>query len=229
MDKPLHKDARPSRVRNDTFNPRLGFDRGRSVFVFALWQLVKTFFFLTAIPWPSWLKTLILRAFGAKVGHNVYWKPRVNIHIPWKLEVGDYTWVGEEVCIINFAPVIIGAHCCLSQQSVICSGNHDYRHTDMRYRHEPIKLANGVWIGACTFVGPGVEIGTDAVVAACAMVSKSLEGGWVYAGKPCRRVRQRWAEDVDHAHHKRHSPRTAVAVTHADPAHPEQVHPEMGE
>lgn len=181
-----------SRVRNDLFDPHLGFDLGRPRWVLAIWQLVKTCFFLTPLPWPSELKSVILRAFGAKVGRKVYWKPRVNIHLPWKLVVGDSTWIGEEVNIVNFVPVSIGAHCCLSQRAFICSGNHDYRSTDMRYRHAPISIGDGVWVGASVFVGPGVTIGTDAVITACSVVSHDLEGGWVHSGFPCQPIRSRW-------------------------------------
>ena len=185
------------RTRNDQFDSRKDFDLGRPKWVFILWYLFKCIFFLPAFPWPSGLKTRLLRWFGADVGKGVYWKPRVNIHIPWKLKVGDFTWVGEEVNIINFAPVTIGAHCCLSQRSFICSGNHDYRSPDMRYRHAPIILEDGVLVGAAAFVGPGVTVGTDAVITACSLASKSLAGGWVYAGNPCQPMRWRWSDDLD--------------------------------
>lgn len=188
----LHPDS--SRVRNDLFDSRKGFDLGRPRWVFLLWYLVKCVFFLSSIPWPSGFKSWLLRRFGTEVGRGVYWKPRVNIHIPWKLTVGDHTWVGEEVAIINFAPVRIGAHCCLSQRSVLCSGNHDYRSPDMRYRHAPILLENGVWVGAGAFVGPGVTVGTDAVITAMSMASHAIEGGWVHAGHPCKAIRRRWSE-----------------------------------
>lgn len=181
-------------VRNDLFDNRKDFDLGRPRWVFMLWYLFKCAFFLNALPWPSSFKSWLLRLFGAKIGKRVYWKPRVNIHIPWKLKIGDYTWVGEEVCIINFAPVTIGSHCCLSQRSFICSGNHDYSSPDMRYRHAPIILEDGVWVGAGAFVGPGVTVGTDAVVTAMSLANHSLDGGWVYAGQPCKAVRKRWIE-----------------------------------
>ena len=184
----------PSRVRNDLFDNRIGFDLGRPRLTFIAWYLVECFFFLSPLPWPSWLKSSLLRLFGAKIGKAVYWKPRINIHIPWNLEVGDHTWMGEEVCIINFAPVTIGAHCCLSQRSFLCAANHDYRSPDMRYRHSPIKFGNGVWIGACAFVGPGVEIGHDAVLTAMSLANRSLEAGYIYAGNPCSRLRSRWAK-----------------------------------
>jgi putative colanic acid biosynthesis acetyltransferase WcaF len=183
-----------SRVRNDLFDKSNDFDLGRSRLVFAIWYLVKCAFFLSALPWPSAFKSCLLRLFGAEVGRGVYWKPRVNVHIPWRLKVGDYTWVGEEVCIINFEPVTIGAHCCLSQRSFLCSGNHDYRSPDMKYRHAPIALENGVWVGAGSFVGPGVIVGADAVITAMSVVNRSLEGGWVYAGHPCAPARRRWEE-----------------------------------
>ena len=185
---------RSSRIRNDLFDHSKNFDLGKPRWVFALWYLLKCIFFLSPFPWPSRFKSWLLRMFGAEIGQNVYWKTRVNIHIPWKLRVGDFTWVGEEVNIINFAPVGIGAHCCLSQRSFICSGNHDYRSPDMRYRHAPIILEDGVWVGAAAFVGPGVTVGTDAVITACSVAVKSLAGGWVYAGNPCQSVRRRWLE-----------------------------------
>jgi putative colanic acid biosynthesis acetyltransferase WcaF len=181
-----------SRVRNDLFDRRKGFDLGRSRPVFVIWYLLKSLFFLSAIPWPSRFKSGLLRLFGAEVGQGVNWKPRVNIHIPWKLKVGDYTWVGEEVCIINFAPISIGAHCCLSQRSFLCSGNHNYRLTDMQYQHAPIVLENGVWVGAGAFIGPGVTVGADAVIIAMSLAIRSLEGAWVYVGQPCTPMWRRW-------------------------------------
>ena len=183
-----------SRVRNDLFDNRQGFELGRARWVFVFWYLLKCVFFLSAFPWPSRFKSWLLRRFGAEIGREVYWKPRINIHIPWKLKVGDFTWIGEEVCIINFAPVSIGANCCLSQRSFLCSGNHDYRSPDMRYRHAPIVLEDGVWVGAGAFVGPGVIIGTDAVITVMSLANRSLEGGWIYAGNPCQPVRRRWPE-----------------------------------
>jgi putative colanic acid biosynthesis acetyltransferase WcaF len=186
-----------SRVRNDLFDKRKGFELGRSRFVFALWYFTKRVFFLSPLPWPSRAKSWLLRLFGAEVGQGVYWKPRVNIHLPWKLKVGDHTWVGEEVCVINFAAVNIGAHCCLSQRSFLCAANHDYRSPEMSYRHAPIVLEDGVWIGAGAFIGPGVTVGVDAVITAMSLANRSLEGGWIYSGQPCAPVRRRWQPGYD--------------------------------
>lgn len=181
-----------SKVRLDQFDPRFRFSRGRPVWVFLLWYFLKCVFFLSPIPWPAELRSILLRWFGATVGSRVYWKPRVNIHFPWKLTVGDHCWVGEEVCIYNFEPVTIGSHCCLSQRVMVCCGNHDYRRPDMAYRNAPITLADGVWIGAQSFLGPGLTVGVDTDVAAGSVVTSDLPAGLVCQGNPCIAVRRRW-------------------------------------
>jgi putative colanic acid biosynthesis acetyltransferase WcaF len=168
-----------SRVRNDLFDPKKGFERGRSRAFFALWYCCKVMFFLTAIPWPSQLKRCLLRVFGARIGRGVIIKPRVNVHFPWKLSVGDHSWVGEEVSIVNFEPVSIGAHVCVSQRVFICAGNHDFRDLAMAYRNAPIDIKDGAWIAAQVFVGPGVVIGEDAVVTAACCIVRDVEPGGV--------------------------------------------------
>src|SRR6516162_6346266 len=135
-----------TRVRNDSFDPRQGLDRGRPIWFVAFWYMVKCLLFLSHWPFPSRLKCVLLRSFGARIGKGVLIKPRVNIHFPWKLTVGDFTWIGEEVFILNFEPVCIGAHCCISQRAFLCTGNHDYRQEHMPYRNAPITIEDGAWI-----------------------------------------------------------------------------------
>ena len=89
-------------------------------------------------------KADLLRLFGAKIGRAVYLKPRVNIHFPWKLSIGDHTWIGEEVEIYNFEPVSVGSNCCLSQRTFFCAANHDYTDPAMSYRNAPIIVEDGV-------------------------------------------------------------------------------------
>jgi len=181
-----------TRVRNDLFDPSDGLDRGRPAWTETLWYACKVVFFLSALPWPRSLRRLLLRAFGAKVGEGVVIKPRVNIHLPWKLSIGRHAWVGEEVCILNFEPVHIGAQACISQRAFLCTGNHDFRDPAMRYRNRGITVGEGAWIGAQVFVDPGAEIGEDAVVTAGSIVLGSLPAATICSGNPCRPVKPRW-------------------------------------
>jgi len=183
-----------TRVRNDLFDNKLGHDRGATVFVFAAWYLVKCFFFLSPLPWPSRVRVWWLRLFGGRVGRDVYLKPRVNIHYPWKISIGDYTWVGEEVCIINFESVDIGKHCCLSQRATVCAGNHDYRDPAMRYRNAPITLADGCWIACGAFVGPGITVGVDAMVSAGSILNANVADRVIVQGNPAKPIGYRYKD-----------------------------------
>jgi putative colanic acid biosynthesis acetyltransferase WcaF len=181
-----------TRVRNDLFDPSDGLDRGRPRWVEACWYLVKCALFLTPLPVPSRFKCGILRLFGASIGRGVVIKPRVNIHFPWKLAVGDFAWIGEEVFILNFEPVAIGTHCCISQRVFLCAGSHNYRMPQMPYRNEPIRIEAGAWVGASAFVAPGVTIGAEAVVAAGSVVTRNQPERMVCSGNPCIPIKPRW-------------------------------------
>lgn len=175
------------------FDPSRGLDRGRSRLVEGVWYLVKCLFLLSALPWPSRLRVALLRAFGAKIGTGVYIKPRVNVHFPWKLTVGDHAWIGEEVFILNFEPVHIGANSCVSQRAFLCTGNHDFKNPSMPYRNRPITVEDGAWVGAQCFVAPGVVIGAEAVVTAGSVVLGNLPAAMVCSGNPCCPNKPRWS------------------------------------
>jgi len=129
----------------------------------ALWYAVSIAFFRTAIPYPSRLKVIMLRMFGANIGQGVIIKPSVIIKYPWKLSIGDHSWIGEQVWIDNLDQVTIGNHCCISQGAMLLCGNHDYKKPTFDLMIKPIVLEDGVWIGARCIIGPGVLLNSGTV------------------------------------------------------------------
>ncbi|MBK1833645.1 WcaF family extracellular polysaccharide biosynthesis acetyltransferase [Roseibacillus ishigakijimensis] len=176
------------------FDSERGLDRGRDKGVEVVWYLLKCLFFLSPLPWPSSWKVKILRSFGAKVGDGVVIKPRVNIHFPWKLIVGDHVWLGEELFILNFEPITIGSNSCLSQRAFLCAGNHDFRDEAFSYRNAPITISEGVWVGAQCFVGPGVTVGAETVLTAGSIVTKDIPENRIFGGNPAIELGVRWKE-----------------------------------
>ena len=170
----------------------MGLDRGRSVWVEAAWYLTKVLFFTSPIPWPSSLKASLLRAFGAEVGSNVLLRHRLNIHLPWKLTIGNDCWIGEEVWLLNFEPITIGSDVVISQRGFLCTGNHDYRSDDMAYRNDAIIVNDGAWVGAASFVGPGVTVGTNAVVSAGSVITSDVPADTVVSSISGRTEKPRW-------------------------------------
>lgn len=179
-------------TQNATFDASVGFERGASKWKVIAWYLLKCGLFLSPLPWPGRLKIAMLRLFGANIGQGVVIKPRVNIHFPWKLTVGDNVWLGEELFVLNFEPVVIGDDCCVSQRAFLCTGNHDFRDTRFSYRNAPIEIRRGAWIGAQAFVGPGVTVGAECVVTAGSVVTGDLPENAVCSGNPAVARGVRW-------------------------------------
>ncbi|WP_424211694.1 WcaF family extracellular polysaccharide biosynthesis acetyltransferase [Streptomyces sp. BI20] len=150
-----------------------GYDKGRGILRQALWFGVMNTVFAA---WfcPPRLRPRILRAFGARIGEGVFIRHRVRVLWPWKLSIGDHAWIGEGAWILNLEPVEIGAHACVSQEALLCTGSHDHRATDFRYRNAPIRVEEGAWVAARSTVLPGVTVGRCAVVGAGAVVHKDL-------------------------------------------------------
>lgn len=183
-----------SRVRLASFDPARNYRRGAGKAKMAAWYLVKICFFLTAIPFPGRFKSFLLRLFGATVGKGLVIKPRVNIHMPWNLVIGNNVWIGEEAFLLNFERLQIGNDVCISQRAFLCGGNHDYREPSMPYRNGPITLEDGVWVGASVFIAPESLVGTDSVVTACSKVTGTLAPGGIYSGQPAVWIKQRWKD-----------------------------------
>ena len=157
----------------------------------SLWYAISLFWIESAIPWPSSLKRSVLRLFGASIGKNVVFKPRVRIKYPWNLSVGDHTWVGEEVWIDNLDKVTIGAHCCISQGAYLLCGNHDYTKPTFDLITGPITMMDGSWAGAKSILGPGAVLETEAVLAAGSVALGRLGQGEVHQGNPAQPIRDR--------------------------------------
>ncbi|ADV48463.1 putative colanic acid biosynthesis acetyltransferase WcaF [Cellulophaga algicola DSM 14237] len=181
-----------SKVQLNDFDSTLGLNRGASRMKELFWYIIKVFFFLSALPYPSALKVWLLKQFGAEIGIGVVIKPRVNIHFPWKLKVGDHVWIGEEAFLLNFELLTIGNHVCISQRSFLCGGNHDFRNPAMPYRNGPITLKDGSWVGACCFIGPNVTIGTDTVITVGSTIVNNQEPNKVVTQIPISQEKIRW-------------------------------------
>ncbi|KSA15226.1 WcaF family extracellular polysaccharide biosynthesis acetyltransferase [Maribacter dokdonensis] len=181
-----------SKVLLNDFNPNIGLKRGASKLKEIIWYLIKIIFFLSALPYPSVLKIWLLKIFGAKVGTGIVIKPRVNIHFPWKLEIGSHVWIGEEAFILNFEQIKIGNNVCISQRSFLCGGNHDYRIPSMPYRNGPIILQDGCWVGANCFIGPNVIVGYDSVITVGSIIVDNIEPNKVITQRPKNKTTLRW-------------------------------------
>src|SRR6266496_4431219 len=111
-------------------------------------------------------------------------RANVNISFPWRLAIGAHGWIGEDVGILTLAPVTIESNVCISQRAYLCTGSHDFRRKDFKLRVAPITVREGSWIAAASFIAPGVEIGSGAIVSAGSVVVESVAPKTFVRGNP---------------------------------------------
>lgn len=121
------------------------------------WYLIENILINSFLP-GSFIKTSILKLFGAKIGKNVVIKPYVKIKFPWKLEIGNNSWIGEKVWIDNIARVTIGSNTCISQGVYFCTGNHNFNFETFDLDTKEVKVGNNCWIAAKVIIKPGTII-----------------------------------------------------------------------
>lgn len=167
------------------------FKVGRPKLVVILWYTVNACLFNSYFLPISSIKRSILRLFGAKIGKGVVIKPKVNIKFPWKLAIGDHTWIGENVWIDNLDTVEIGKNACISQGALILSGNHHYKKTSFDLVVRPIKIEDGVWIGARCVVTQGVVCRSHSVLVVNSVASTHLESYSINRGNPATKIKDR--------------------------------------
>lgn len=159
--------------------------RGASAFKVQVWWAVQATLFRGSPQFAYGFRSALLRLFGAEVGKKAVIRPSVTVTYPWKVRLGDYVWIGDDVVLYSLGDIQIGNNSVVSQKSYLCAGDHDYTQKNFPIRARSIRIGDECWIAADVFVGPGVTIGDRTVVGARSTVLKDLPAGVVAAGSPC--------------------------------------------
>ncbi|WP_390622410.1 hormogonium polysaccharide biosynthesis acetyltransferase HpsU [Vasconcelosia minhoensis] len=171
-----------------------GYVAGRSKAIMLLWWLVQAVVFPLTLHASHAPRRALLRLFGAKIGRQVMIRPTARFTYPWNVEIGDYSWVGDDVVFYSLAPIRVGQHCVISQKSYLCTGSHDILDRRFGLITAPIVIENGAWVAIDCFIAAGVRIGANAVIGARSSVFGDMPAQQVCFGSPCRPIRPRPAE-----------------------------------
>lgn len=160
-----------------------------------IWTVVYLFFFrpfATRI-FKRW-RVLVLKLFGSKIDWSSHVYASVKIWAPWNLELGKNSCLGPKVECYNQGRIYIGENTIISQKVYLCASTHNYKLKDFPLILKPITIGNGVWVASAAFIGPSVNIGNDAVVAAKAVVIKNIEKSTIVGGNPAKLIKTRTFE-----------------------------------
>jgi putative colanic acid biosynthesis acetyltransferase WcaF len=187
--------AAGSYQRLDHFRLPRGF-RGRPALVVQLWWLVQGSLFAWSPQFMYAWRNFLLRCFGAHIGRQVLIRPSARLTYPWKVSIGDYSWIGDDVVLYSLGDIYIGTHTVVSQRSYICAGTHDYTSPTFDIQALPVRIGDQAWVATDVFVGPGVTIGDGCVIGTRSTVMQDLPPGKICYGTPARPVKDRPAADT---------------------------------
>jgi|SRR5436190_11365 len=170
--------------------------RGRPAWYVQIWWIVEAVLFRTSPQFLYGWRRFLLRSFGAKIGKKVIIRPSVHTQFPWKVSVGDYSWIGDNVMLYSLGNINIGQNVVISQKCYLCTGSHDYKKPEFTIYSKPIIIEDECWLAADVYVAPGIRIGKGTVVGARSSVFKSLPANKICIGTPAAPVKDRTDDTI---------------------------------
>jgi len=156
-----------------------------------------------------WLdfELMILRCVGYVPFHTVrklfYWLAgiklgkRATIHMwasffqPRNISIGEGTRVGDHAFLDGRARLTIGKEVDIASYVMIYNSEHNLESDEFTAIEEPVEIGDYSFIGPRVIILPGVKIGTGAVVAAGAVVTKDVEDYAIVGGVPAVKIGER--------------------------------------
>lgn len=110
------------------------------------------------------------------------------------VSIGARTATSNNISIVATQSITIGCDCIIGDNVFIVDS--DFHNVEPELRRQPIRFSNpviigdNVWLGSRAMVLKGVNIGNNSVVAAGAVVVKSVPENVLVAGVPAKVVKQ---------------------------------------
>lgn len=162
--------------------------------------------------WRWNLKNSILRYCGLEIGKKV----AIDRGLEWlpqaRLVINDNAVIGKNMRVYNYSDVVIGRFTMFAGEVVIANGGHAKE--DFAPYSAPIVIGDGCWVGVgARIVGSGINIGSNAIVGAGALVIDDVPERAIVVGVPARIVGYRKIpEKVWHLGDRWFSPREFTEV-----------------
>jgi putative colanic acid biosynthesis acetyltransferase WcaF len=165
--------------------------RGRNAIIVQLWWIVQASLFAWSPQFAYKWRNFLLRCFGAEIGRDVIIRPSAKITYPWKLNIADNAWVGDNVDLYTLGEISIGKNAVVSQRSYLCTGSHDHTAEAFDIYAKPIVIEDEAWVATDVFIAPGITIGKGTVIGARSSVFKDMPAGMICIGNPAKPVKKR--------------------------------------
>ena len=147
-----------------------------------------------ALPSQRTRQWIYKRFYGLKLGRQSVIYHGCEIRDPHQVSIGDFTSIGDSCILDGRGGLTIGNSVNFSTGVWIWTMQHSVNDSAFGTESAPVVIEDYAWVSCRAIVLPGVRIGRGAVVAAGAVVTKSVEPHAIVAGTPAKQIGERSSE-----------------------------------
>jgi acetyltransferase-like isoleucine patch superfamily enzyme len=126
-----------------------------------------------------------------KIGVDSIMYMGTEIRKPNKIQIGIGTIIGHDCVLDGRGGLFIGNKVNFSSRVMVWTAQHDPQSSTFDTVSMPVYIDDYAWISCRAIILPGVRIGEGAVVAAGAVVTKSVEPYSIVGGVPAVSIGKR--------------------------------------
>lgn len=121
-----------------------------------------------------------------------------RFYYPSGIRIGEDSILGDHVFLDGRAPLTIGSHVDFASEVSVYNSEHDLSSPKFTATLAPVVIKDYVFIGPRAIILPGCTIGTGAVIAAGAVVTKDVPDYAIVGGVPAKVIGERSNKNLNY-------------------------------
>jgi acetyltransferase-like isoleucine patch superfamily enzyme len=137
------------------------------------------------------IRNNLYRLAGVSIGKGSTIHMWANFYQPRNVSIGNDTIIGNHCFLDGRSKISIGNHTDVASEVMIYNSEHKIDSIGFEAHEEPVSIGDYVFIGPRAIILPGVSLAKGSVVAAGAVVTKSVGEFEIVAGVPAKVIGER--------------------------------------
>lgn len=151
----------------------------------------------------AWIPSHLIRKFfyqlaGIKIGPSSTIHTGARFYQPNNIEIGQGSIIGFKATLDGRDKLTIGNHVDIASEVMIYNSEHDINDPNFKPISQTVKIEDYVFVGPRAIILPGVKLGRGSVVAAGAVVTKSVAPDTIVAGVPAKPIGKRQLKEYNY-------------------------------